>query len=87
VPVASSPFLADVVRLLTEHAAAFRDPLQVEGWSLRRALHAQLSQLFRRAMLTPAAAFIFLALSALDCERLRGELLRRVVFPRLPLAS
>jgi len=38
-------------------------------------------------MLTPAAAFIFIALSALDCERLRGELLRRVVFPRLPLAS
>ena len=87
VPVSASPFLADVVRLLTEHAAAFRDPLQVEGWALRRALHARLSQLFRRAMLTPAAAFIFLALSALDCERLRGELLRRVVFPRLPLAS
>jgi hypothetical protein len=87
VPVAASPFLSDVVRLLTGHATAFRDPLQVEGWTLRRALHARLSQLFRRAMLTPAAAFIFLALSALDCERLRGELLRRVVFPRLPLAS
>jgi hypothetical protein len=87
VPVAASPFLADVVSLLSEHAVAFRDPLQVEGWTLRRALHARLSQLFRRAMLTPASAFIFLALSALDCERLRGELLRRVVFPRLPLAS
>ena len=87
VPIAASPFLADVVRLLMEHAVAFRDPLQVEGWTLRRALHARLSQLFRRAMLTPASAFIFLALSALDCERLRNELLRRVVFPRLPLAS
>ena len=87
VPVAASPFLADVVRLLTAHVAAFRDPLQIEGWTLRRALHARLAQLFRRAMLMPAAAFIFLTLSALDCERLRGELLRRAVFPRLPLAS
>jgi hypothetical protein len=87
VPIAASPFLAEVAGLLTEHATAFRDPLQVEGWTLRRTLHARLTQLFRRAMLTPASAFIFLALSALDCERLRGELLRRVVFPRLPLAS
>jgi len=87
VPVAASPFLSDVVRLLMEHAAAFREPLQIEGWTLRRALHARLTQLFRRATLTPAAAFIFLTLSALDVERLRGELLRRVVFPRLPLAS
>jgi len=78
--------LADLVRLLAEHAAAFREPLQPDAWALRRTLHARLSQLFRRATLEPAAAFIFLALSALDCERLRGEILRRVVFPRLPLA-
>jgi hypothetical protein len=43
--------------------------------------------LFRRATLDPAAAFIFLALSALDFERLRGEILRVVAFPRLPLAE
>jgi hypothetical protein len=86
VSVTASTRLADLVRLLVEHAAAFREPLQPDGWALRRALHARLSQLFRRATLEPAAAFIFLALSALDCERLRGEILRRVVFPRLPLA-
>jgi len=86
VRIAAAALLADLVRLLSEHAAAFRDPLQFEGWALRRALHARLTQLFRRATLEPAAAFIFLALSALDCERLRGEILRRVVFPRLPLA-
>lgn len=86
VRIAASVLLADLVRLLSEHAAAFRDPLQFEGWALRRALHARLTQLFRRATLEPAAAFIFLALSALDCERLRGEILRRAVFPRLPLA-
>jgi len=86
VRIAASVLLADLDRVLTSHLAAFREPLQAEGWSLRRALHARLTQLFRRAILDPAEAFIFLALSALDCERLRGELLRRAVFPRLPLA-
>lgn len=84
---ARSALLADLVRLLAEHAAAFGEPLCVDGWALRRALHARLSQLFRRATLDPAAAFIFLALSALDFERLRGEIMRRVAFPRLPLAT
>ena len=79
--------LADLVRLLGAHAAAFGDPLQHDGWALRRTLHARLSQQFRRATLDPAAAFIFLALSALDGERLRGELVRRAAFPRLRLAS
>jgi len=50
---------------------------------MRRALAVRLSLLYRRATLDPAVAFIFLALSALDMERLRGELLRRALFPRL----
>jgi hypothetical protein len=79
--------LRETVRLLAEHANAFGDPSASDGWALRRALHARLSRLFRRATLDPAAAFIFLALSALDFERLRGEILRRVAFPRLPLAT
>ncbi len=79
--------LRETVGLLAEHANAFRDPSASDGWALRRALHARLSRLFRRATLDPAAAFIFLALSALDFERLRGEILRRVAFPRLPLAT
>jgi hypothetical protein len=79
--------LRETVHLVAEHGNAFRDPLTFDGWALRRALHARLSRLFRRATLDPAAAFIFLALSALDFERLRGEILRRVAFPRLPLAT
>ena len=39
-----------------------------------------LSLLLRRATLEPAAAFIHLALSALELERLRGELLVRKLF-------
>ena len=81
-----SSLLAETVRLIAEHLTAFREPRHVDGWALRRALYARLSQLFRRATLDPAEAFIFLALSALDFERLRGEILRRVAFPRLPLA-
>jgi len=84
---ARSALLGDFIRLLGEHVAAFREPSLVDGWARRRALHARLAQLFRRATLDPAAAFIFLALSALDFERLRGEILRRVAFPRLPLAT
>ena len=36
----------------------------------------------RRATLEPAAASIHLALTALELERLRGELLLRALFPR-----
>lgn len=79
--------LAAFARLLAAHAAAFADPLQHDGWAQRRTLHARLTQQFRRAALDPAAAFIFLTLSALDGERLRGELVRRAAFPRLQLAS
>jgi hypothetical protein len=53
----------------------------------RSALAARLAILFRRATGDPAAAFIFLALSALDLERLRGELLRRAVFPSFGLGA
>lgn len=74
-------------RAMGAHLAAFRDRAVRDGWPLRRALQARLSILFRRAMIDPAAAFIFLALAALDLERMRGELMRRAAFPGLPLAS
>ncbi len=66
--------LDELARVLRSHLAAFRDPAVRDGWPLRRALQARLALLFRRAMLDPAAAFVFLALAALDLERLRGEL-------------
>ena len=82
-----SALLVEFVRLIDEHVHAWNDPRLVDGWALRRRLHARLTRLFRRATLDPAAAFIFLALSALDFERLRGEILRRVAFPSLPLVA
>ncbi|HUH94457.1 MAG TPA: hypothetical protein VL742_15110 [Casimicrobiaceae bacterium] len=53
----------------------------------RAAIAARLVLLFRRATGDPAAAFVYLALSALDLERLRGELLRRALFSGFRLAA
>jgi hypothetical protein len=78
--------LDELVRVLRRHLSAFRDPSVRDGWPLRRTLEARLTLLFRRAMLDPAAAFIFLVLTALDLERLRGELVRRAAFPGMVLA-
>ncbi len=78
--------LGQLVRTLDEHASAFAGASPGQGWQLRAALRARLSLLLRRAALEPAAAFIHVALCALDLERLRGELLRRVLFRRWKLA-
>lgn len=77
----------DLERAFETHFRRFDDATVRDGWPLRRALQLRLLVLFRKTLLEPAAAFIFLALCALDFERLRGELLRRAAFPRLPLAS
>jgi hypothetical protein len=79
--------LDQLAATLGRHLGSFRDPLLTDGWPLRRALQAELVLLFRRAMLDPAAAFAFLALAALDLERLRGELLRRAAFPGVRLTG
>ena len=85
---ADAPRLVDeFAHLMHRHLGAFRDPSVRDGWPLRQTLQARLVLLFRRAMLDPAAAFLFLALAALDLERLRGELLRRAAFPALTPAS
>jgi hypothetical protein len=60
-------------RLLARHRTVRVEP--------RRALCLRLEALYRRATLDPGAAFVFLALSALDLERLRGELVVRALFP------
>ena len=86
-PGKAPSLLAEFAGVMKAHAIQFCDPLQADGWAVRRALHARLAQLFRRATLDPAAAFIFLTLSALEGERLRGELVRRAVFPNVQLAS
>ena len=79
--------LEAVARAIGAHVAAMRDPALVDGTPLRRALQARLVLVFRRATLDPAAAFAFLALAAIDLERLRGELVRRASFPGAAFAG
>jgi len=78
--------LGQLVHELCDHAGSFAEASPGQGWQLRAALRARISLLLRRAALEPAAAFIHVALCALDLERLRGELLRRVLFRRWKLA-
>jgi hypothetical protein len=73
--------------LLDRHAAAFAAPQAADGWALRRALQAALVLLLRRTLVEPTAAFVHLALSALEFERVRGEVLRRAAFPHRSPAS
>jgi hypothetical protein len=73
--------LRQLLAVCLRHAANFDAAPPGPGGLLRRDLQARLALLLRRSTLQPAAAFIHLALSALDLERLRGELLRRVLFP------
>jgi hypothetical protein len=70
---------------LPAFAALLRQQLST-GLGQRAALRAHLTLLLRRATLQPAAVFIHLALSALDWERLRAELLRRAWFPNWKVA-
>ena len=86
-PVARWPQLEALQTMLDAHAQVFRAAHPADGWPLRRALQARLCVLFRRAAFDPSAAFVFLALTALEYERIRGELLRRRVFPAHPLAA
>jgi len=79
--------LGEFARTLERHRAALAEPAARDGVQPRRALVSRLALLYRRAIADPAAAFIFLALSALDVERLRGELLRRAIFPRYGVAA
>jgi len=72
--------LTQVVAALLKHGAEFAATPPGPGWLLRRSLQTRLSLLLRRAALEPAAAFIHVALCALDLERLRGELLGRALF-------
>jgi hypothetical protein len=79
--------LASLARDLSRHLARFHAAATHEAPQMRRDLEARLVACFRRNPLEPAAAFAWLGLSALDLERLRGELARRLAFPRALLVT
>jgi hypothetical protein len=81
-PPCNRDFLAHLDRLaalIRAHASTF--PRSGEAaWPLRREMRERLRLGFHRLPLQPAAAFSYLALLALDLERLRGALMERALF-------
>jgi hypothetical protein len=84
---ADDPGLAQLARHVSDHLARFRIALPHEAGPLRRTFEASLLAFFRRRPVEPSAAFAWLALAALDLERLRGEIERRLAFPAARIAA
>lgn len=84
---ADDPGLADLARLVARHRARFRIAAPHEATALRHGFEARLLALFRRQPMQASAAFAWLALAALDLERLRGEIERRLAFPEARIAA
>lgn len=84
---ADDPGLEELARLVAGHLARFRIAPLHEANALRRDFEARLLAFFRRRPVEPSAAFAWLALAALDLERLRGEIERRLAFPKARIAT
>lgn len=69
-----------LVPLLHRHAQDFAAPQSIDGWGQRRALQARLVALWRRHPVEPVAVFAYLALQAIEFERLRAEVIGRAAF-------
>ena len=69
--------LALVARTVEEHVRRFGGLAVDETQPARQALAARLATLLHRFPAQPAALFAYLAVFALDLERLRGEFVRR----------
>jgi hypothetical protein len=69
--------LERLVWLVQRHAAGFVGLDPAEAWGARARLAGELRRLLRRSPLQPTAVLAWLALEALELERLRGALVRR----------
>jgi hypothetical protein len=74
-----SAALESIVRAVGEHGALLRNPTAASSFGLRMALAPRLCILFRRHFETAAASITHLLLEALDLERVRAGLVRRVL--------
>ena len=76
-----------LLQLLQQHWTQFSSLSVNETWQARSDLQVRLRLLFRRHVLQPSMAFVYLCLVALCLERLRAELLRRALFPEVKGAA
>jgi hypothetical protein len=74
-------------RLFARHFTRFRTAQPHEAPQLRRQLEVRLIAIFRRHPFDAAAVFAWLGITALDLERARGELARRIAFPDAMIAT
>ncbi len=81
------PDLVALSHLFVLHLARFRHAAPHEAVSLRRHFEEKLLAVMRRRPMRPVAAFAWLALTALDLERARGEIERRLAFPAARIAA
>ena len=79
--------LAGLAKLFAGHLARFRVAMPHEAQAMRLAFGDRLLAHFRRSPVQPSAAFAWLAIAALDLERLRGEIERRIAFPEARIAA
>lgn len=84
---ADDPGLEELAKRVAGHLARFRIALPHEANALRRGFEQELLAFFRRHPVEACAAFAWLALAALDLERLRGEIERRLAFPEARIAA
>jgi hypothetical protein len=73
--------LDSLIALFVEHAETFRRISPAAAWSLRGELRERLRLRLHGRVLQSEVPFIYLALMALDLERLRAALVSRVLFP------
>lgn len=76
-PAAMTSSLDHLAQLLVRHAREFADGSPAVTSLARHWLQGRLQRIFRRQAMQPAAVFAYLALLALDLERLRGDLVTR----------
>ncbi len=73
--------LERLARLLADHLRTFRQAGPGDAWELRYRLRERLRLDFHLHLIAPVAPFLYLSLVLLDLERLRGDLLSRLLFP------
>jgi hypothetical protein len=77
----SNRSIVKLIALFNQHLANFQQLSPQLAWKSRETLATKLTIMFRQFSYQPVAAFIHLALIALDLERLRGDVIQRCLFP------
>ena len=73
--------LEALIDLVRAHLSVFADTPPEQANDARARFEEALRGHFRRDLFHPAAAFAYLALTALDAERVRAALVQRLLFP------